>query len=178
MSVLERWHHKVHEIPRAGIQQHREASPEIRSELAEELGIPACNFLSVAYRIQNIDNGCFDLSGRLRANLTRTCVITLEPISEDIDEPLDCSFVPPDQMPNQQVEEEEALAVEDQEPIHHDRIEVGRLIYEVLAASLDPYPRADGATLEPVGELPEHDEAAEHPFSALARLKPQDEGQA
>lgn len=171
MSVLDRWYHKVHEIPRAGVTQHRQASPELREELAADLDIPACNSLVADYRIQNAGKGRFELTGRVKAALMRTCIVTLEPVPEDIDEPLDCTFLPPEQIPNNQAEEEEALAVEEIEAIRHDRLEVGRVIYEVVAASMDPYPRTANAELEDATEGQAEDQSSEHPFAALSRLK-------
>lgn len=171
MSVLNRWHHKVHEIPRAGITQHREAAPDICEELARQLAIPGCNSLVADYRIQNAGKGHFELTGRIKATLMRTCVVSLEPIKETIDERLDCTFLPPDEIPDAQPEEEEALSVEELEPILNDRIEVGRVIYEVLAASMDPYPRALDAKFEAQPPTAEDEEPAEHPFAALSRLK-------
>lgn len=171
MSVLERWYHKVHEIPSGGVKQHREASAELRAELAVELGVPACNSLVTDYRIINAGRGRFELRGRVQASFTRTCVITLEPMVEVLNEPLDCAFVPRDRVPREQADEELALSVEDLEVIEHDRIDVGRVVYEVVAASLDPYPRSADAAVESAAEEPDNVEPAEHPFAVLAELK-------
>jgi len=173
VSALNSWHHKVHEIPRAGIKQVREASPEIREELAHELAIPACNSLVADYRINNAGKGRFELKGRVKAELTRSCVITLEPIAEKIDEPIDCSFVPPGLIPENQTEEEEALAIEDLEPILQDRLDVGRIVYEVVAASMAPYPRIAGAEIDAAPDAEQEEESAKHPFAALEALKQQ-----
>lgn len=174
MSALNRWYHKVHGIPRTGVTQHREASPELCAEIASELDVPACHAIVADYRIRNAGKGRFELSGRVKAKFTRTCVVTLEPIEETVDELLDCAFVPPDQIPGTQTDEEEALSVEDLEPISHDTIDVGRIIYETIAASIDPYPRKPDAALELPTEPVADDEEGEHPFAALSRLKSPD----
>ena len=63
----------------------------------------------------------------------------------------------------------DALGGDDPEPIEHGLIKVGRLLCEIVASAVDPFPRADDATLD------QHEagaaEAATHPFAALARLK-------
>ncbi|MBU1212661.1 MAG: DUF177 domain-containing protein [Alphaproteobacteria bacterium] len=174
MSALNRWFHKVHDIPRTGIKQHREASPELCAEIAKELEVPGCHELIADYRIRNAGRGRFELSGWVSASFTRTCVVSLEPIEETVREPLDCAFVPSDQLPASQADEEEALSVEDLEPISHDKIEAGRIIYETIAASIDPYPRAPDATLDTPLEPGVDDAESPHPFAALARLKASD----
>jgi hypothetical protein len=68
-----------------------------------------------------------------------------------------------------QHEETEALAAAELEPIVHDRIEVGRIVYEHVAAALDPYPRKEGASLEQAD--PEAGER-ESPFAVLSKLTP------
>lgn len=173
MSTLENWRHKVHEIPRAGVSRRREANEDMRRSVAEELGEPACQKLVADYRIKNLGKGRFGLSGTVEAHFTRTCVITLEPVEEEVREELACVFVPPDHMPGQQAEEEEALSAEEYEPIENDVIGVGRVIFEVLAAGLNPYPRAEGASLDGIkgAEDEETVEERSNPFAALAQLK-------
>ena len=173
MSKLENWRHKVHEIPRAGVSQHREANEELRQSVADELGEPECQSLVADYKIKNLGKGRFGLSGSVDAVFTRACVVTLEPLQEDVHEVLDCVFVPPEYMPGQQAEEEEALSAEEYEPIKNETLEVGRVIFEVLSAGLDPYPRAEGASLGDAGQDDGQETAEEgaHPFAALAQLK-------
>ena len=38
-------------------------------------------------------------TGRVRARVGQTCVVTLEPIESEIDEPIDLIFAPPEQIP-------------------------------------------------------------------------------
>ena len=113
------------------------------------------------------------MKGEVHAAVTQSCVVTLEPLIEDLSETLDCVFVPPEHMPGQQAEEEEALTAEEYEPITNDVLEVGRVVFEVVAAGLDPYPRQEGASLEaaPEEEAAESDDPQAHPFAALAQLK-------
>lgn len=172
MSALRDWIHKVHQIPRSGLEERRDANEALCRQLAHELGVTAVNHLQASYRLQIAGKGRFSLSGTVNAEVTRQCIVTLDPISEIIAEPLDCTFVPPDALPQHQSEEEEALSLEDLEPIRNDVLDVGRVIFEVLVASLDPYPRTPGAELDeqPRGGAAE-EATLEHPFAALARLK-------
>ncbi len=171
MTSLERWRHKVHEIPRAGLSQERSANAELRADVARELDVAGCEKLEIAYRLKPSGRGAFDLTGTLRADLIRTCIVTLEPIAERIREPLDCRFVPPGDIPAPQAEEQEALAIEEIEAIENDILPIGRIAYEVLAASLDPYPRKEGEHLDAGDGEADANEPKENPFAALARLR-------
>ncbi|WP_420348545.1 hypothetical protein [Pelagibius sp.] len=56
------------------------------------------------------------------------------------------------------------------EPLPLEGIDLGELVVQDLAVSLDPYPRAEGAVLPP--DYQAQDEvAADHPFAALKVLK-------
>jgi hypothetical protein len=58
------------------------------------------------------------------------------------------------------------------EPIEDGTIELGKVLYETLATSLDPYPKKAGASFEwsegPGGKAEAHGSG---PFAALERLK-------
>jgi uncharacterized metal-binding protein YceD (DUF177 family) len=169
MTTPTAWHHNVQEIPHAGISERRVAGEELRKAIAKELTIPACRKLIADYVIKNAGAGRFQLKGTLTAEFERECVITLEPLTEALNEPLDCLFVPPELMPQHQSEEEEAHAVEEIEPIVQQNIEIGRVIYEVIAAALDPYPRAPDAALALPNDVSAN-ETREKPFAALKKL--------
>ncbi|MCH9807301.1 MAG: DUF177 domain-containing protein [Alphaproteobacteria bacterium] len=174
MPVLSSWNTKVHEIPRAGLSGQRQATAQERSAIADRLEIPDCISLSADYRIKNAGKGRFALTGTLTAQLRRTCVITLDPIIETVRERLDCVFLPPDKIPQLQIEEEEALTAQEFEPIVSDTIDVGRIAFEVLSAGLNPFPRKPDAQMETPPQKPKDNTAPEdgdqHPFAALAKL--------
>jgi hypothetical protein len=52
--------------------------------------------------------------------------------------------------------------------LEHGLIPVGRIVFESLSASLDPYPRSEGA--EFTWQDPKSESAA-NPFAALSKLK-------
>ena len=170
MTALFCWRHKLDEIPRRGVSERRKAGDNLRRTIAEELGVQACIRLIAEYTIRNAGGGRFELKGTLDSEFSRVCVVSLSAITETIKEPIDCIFVPPDHLPERQSEEEEALAVEEIEPITQEAIEVGRIIYEVISATLDPYPRAHDAELELSSDSTEQ-VSRENPFAALQKLK-------
>ncbi|HIP78899.1 MAG TPA: hypothetical protein EYH07_10605 [Kiloniellaceae bacterium] len=56
------------------------------------------------------------------------------------------------------------------EPLPPEGIDLGELVVQELAVSLDPYPRAEGAVVPP-GYEAEDEGPADHPFAALKVLK-------
>ena len=58
------------------------------------------------------------------------------------------------------------------EPIVGGQIDLGRVAYETLATSLDPYPKREGVSFDwSQGEPNQAQEAQSGPFAALAALK-------
>ncbi len=60
------------------------------------------------------------------------------------------------------------------EPIVGGQLAVGRIVFECLAAALDPFPRAAGATLDRHEAAPQSAGAGapSSPFAVLAKIRP------
>ena len=117
--------------------------------------------------------GRFHVVGRVRARIGQTCVVTLEEIENDIDEPVDLVFVPPEQMPQMaalidEAEDSDEEIPDPPEPIENGLIDLGRVATDALFLAVDPYPRKPGAVFEPVVETADPED---HPFAALKALK-------
>lgn len=112
------------------------------------------------------------VEGRVRGRVGQTCVVTLEPIENVVDEPIDVLFAPPDQIASQAppVDPESDAPIPDPpEPIMNGVIDLGRVATDALFLGLDPYPRKPGAVFDPP---PEQVDPEAHPFAALKALKP------
>jgi uncharacterized metal-binding protein YceD (DUF177 family) len=161
------WFHVLSEIPEDGLSRQRSADADVRAAIAADLDIIACQKLDLTYDIKPLIQGRFLLMGRLLADVTQSCVVTLEPVDSRIDEAFEVEFRPgirPDA-------EFDALDERDIEPLEGDVIPVGRIAYEQLASALDPYPRKAGAEFEPP-QMRAEDVEASNPFSVLKSLKP------
>ena len=118
----------------------------------------------------------FRLHGRIKACVVQSCVVTLDPVVNEIDETLDILLRP--ELGNESPEGEPE---EDFEPYGGDAIDVAELAAVELALALDPYPRAPGVTLECIklrssavklGEqVKDGNDRASEAFRALAALK-------
>jgi hypothetical protein len=167
MNAILDWTHETRTIPEAGLDVTREATEDTRVALAEALGIDACTRLSARYAIKPFATGRFELHGTFEMVARQTCVVTLEPIERTYRVRLDVAFWPPELLGDGPGADIDSLA-DDPEPIEDGRIDVGRIVYEELASTVDPYPRIDDATFDwEDQEAP----ARDSPFAALERLK-------
>jgi uncharacterized metal-binding protein YceD (DUF177 family) len=173
MTALSDWVHLAEDIPETGLKKTHTATPEQLIALAAELGVTTCERLTVTYTLHGIADGTYNLSGRLQARVMQPCVVTLEPVSQDIDEPMAVDYWPADQMPEPDKGE---ISLKDDDadvqPMIDGRIDVGTVAYEVLASAVDLYPRKPGATLEWEDKLVAKGTIEKvNPFAVLAKLK-------
>ena len=100
--------------------------------------------------------------------MVQTCVVTLDPVTTRVDQPLRRAWLPVAARPSEIVvapDEDDEI-----EPLG-DRIDLGLVAIEALALALPAYPRKPGATLGPVPASGEAEEDALKPFAGLAALR-------
>jgi hypothetical protein len=165
------WSHRVSEIPDAGLSITRTASPAERSAIVQALGIVSCEAVTADYVIRALGEGRYRMSGRISAQLTQSCVVTLAPIPQTLEESFDVSFWPGGSLPQVGGAESEVLSVPEIEPIEHGAIEAGRVLFEILSASLEPYPRQAGARFEWEARENIAEPGPTGPFASLKKLK-------
>jgi hypothetical protein len=98
----------------------------------------------------------------------------LEPVASTLEEACDVTFWPQERLP---APEGGAVDLDDEpepEPIVAGRIMVGRVVFECLAAALDPFPRAPDAALDRREAAPLEADAGSlaSPFAVLAKIRP------
>lgn len=162
----------VAQIPERGLHRELDADEAQRNAMAEAAGLRGVLSAHATFDVAAGKDGRFYVTGRVRARVAQTCVVTLEGIENDIDEPVDLTFAPPDQIPQlaDLVDDDETDIAEADppEPIVNGVIDLGRLATDALFLGIDPYPRKPDAVFA-------HDVAppdpADHPFAALKALK-------
>lgn len=172
MTALCDWVHPVHEIGPESASETRSATPDELTELARELDILACERLTATYKIKPLSGGRYAFSGILDADVTQACVVSLEPVPARLREEFAITLAPPAALEDEPLVagDREVSSIPDTAPITDGRIEAGALIYEVLSAALDPYPRKEGVEFDWVD--PKFKDAGdEGPFAALGKLK-------
>lgn len=161
------------QIPDTGLHRDIEAGPATRQAMAEVAGLREILSANASLDVTPKGGGRFHVTGRVWGRVGQICVVTLDPIENDIDEPIDLIFAPPEQIPAlsdlvDETRESDAEIPDPPEPIEHGMIDLGRLATDALFLVIDPYPRKPDAVFEPplVAEDPE-----DHPFAALKALR-------
>ena len=165
------WSHATAEIPEDGLRVERSATAQELAALTTALEVLAFARLDARYAIEPLSGGRYRVSGDVAAALEQSCVVTLDPVPAKIVESFDVEFRPADSRAASRpaTSDHGALVADDPEPIENHRLAVGRVIYETLAAAIDPYPRAPGAEFEGARSPKESDAAS--PFAVLEKWK-------
>ena len=164
---------RVDAIPREGLETRIEADAAERAALAAFNGLPAIAAFAASFTLKHGGGGTVILRGELEAEVTETCVVTLEPFEASISAPIDLRFAPPrDEPARRDGAKAEDVAMDEEEapdPIIDGAIDLGAVASEFLTLNLDPYPRKPGVAFE--SPTVDEDKSAASPFSALAARK-------
>ncbi|MEJ6398123.1 YceD family protein [Yoonia sp. 208BN28-4] len=146
----------------------------VRDRMAQELGIVAIRKLRIDGMLTPVGRSDWTLEATLGATIVQECVVTLDPVTTRIDEPVQRNYIAgyedPDAAEAEMPEDDTTEAL----PASVDLLAVAQ---EALSLALPPFPRADGAALgEAVYSEPDvapmTDEDAK-PFAGLGALKAQ-----
>jgi hypothetical protein len=163
----------VAQIPEHGLHREIEADPAAREAMAEVAGLREILSAHAALDVTPGSGGRVHVGGHVRARIGQICVVTLDPIENEIDEAIDLVFAPPEQIPQLADLVDETLEIgaeipDPPEPIVNGVIDLGRLATDALFLGIDPYPRRPDAVFEsPVVAADPED----HPFAALKALQ-------
>jgi len=165
----------VEKIPDTGLHRDIEADAATLGAVAEVGGLREVLSAQASFDVTPQSGGRFHVTGHVRARIGQTCVVTLDPIENDIDEAIDIIFAPPEQIPQlADLVDDAAESSEDipdpPEPIENGFIDLGRVATDALYLAVDPYPRKPDVVFEPLVEAADPED---HPFAALKALKPE-----
>jgi uncharacterized metal-binding protein YceD (DUF177 family) len=162
----------VAQIPERGLHRELDADEAQRKAMAELAGLREVVSAHASLDVTPKSGGRFHVAGHVRARIGQTCVVTLDPIESEINEPIDLMFAPPDQIPALSALVDDAGEVDDDidppEPIEGGVIDLGRLATDALFLGIDPYPRKPDAVFAHEVTPPD---PKDHPFAALKALK-------
>lgn len=155
------------------------ASDSERAALLKRFGFLGLPAFSARVTIDRRPGGQVVVEGRLRGRIVQACILTLDPVSQDLDETFRLVFkegLAEDRDP----ESGEALVsaqTDAPEPLPGNLLDVGEIVAEQLSLAAEPYPRKHGVKLEDVLPKPRKDgrqgrpEQRRHPFAGLAALR-------
>ena len=158
----------VDHIPDTGLHREIEASPETCASVAALAGVRAVSEVSAVFDVVR-EGVNVHVTGRVRARVGQTCVVTLEPLETVVDEPIELTFAPPTAAGTPAATGPDRASPEEEppEPLTGSAIDLGAIATEFLILAIDPYPRKEGAAFAP----PPVEDDTPHPFAALAALK-------
>jgi hypothetical protein len=164
----------VAQIPDTGLHREIEADRATRDAMADVSGLREILSASASLDLTPEKAGRVRVAGWVRARVGQTCVVSLDPIENDIDEAIDLIFAPPEQIREladlvDEAAESDAEIPDPPEPIVNGVIDLGRLATDALFLGIDPYPRKPDAVFEPMIEAADPED---HPFAALKALRP------
>jgi uncharacterized metal-binding protein YceD (DUF177 family) len=173
MNKPDGWHVPVHleNVPETGLHLDVDADTETRARLAVVAGVLDISRLHLAADVTRQGEG-LRATGHVTATIGQTCVVTLEPLENSVDETFDVLFLPdaagaePSAVPASGDDLDET-----RERLVNGIADLGTVAAEFFLLGIDRYPRKPGA----VFAAPAEDRTAESPFAALARLKSSDD---
>lgn len=158
----------VGDIPQAGLKVELEADEVARRAIARAAGVEAVPRLQAAFYLQPRALDEVHVTGAVSATVKQTCVVTLEPVINEVVEEIDLVFAPSART-DTKVDGgglEQIGGTEMPEPLIGGVVDLGAVATEFLVLGIDPYPRKPGAVFKP----PQDPEDEGGPFAALARL--------
>jgi uncharacterized protein DUF177 involved in 23S rRNA accumulation len=143
------------------------ADAGVRSAVARMAGLRDLPRFEARFDVNRRGAGGLHVAGVVSATVGQNCVVTLEPLANEVEEAIDLVFVP-QRTPTPQDGETELRDVKwgDPEPLIDGIVDLGALATEFLILGLDPYPRKPDAVFEP----PQIATPDAGPFAALAKL--------
>lgn len=154
------------------------ADEPTRAAVARLAGLRSLTRMQASLDVARHAAGGLHVRGTVSATVGQNCVVTLEPLDNELNEEIDIVFAPPGSSFFETDEEDEeaadAIGLDGPEPLIGDGVDLGMLAVEFLMLGIDPYPRKPGVTFEAPAA---GDDAADKPFASLAALKKRTEGQ-
>jgi hypothetical protein len=158
------------------------ADKDVRTALGRMAGLRDLPRLEASFDVTRVGDDGLRVAGRVSATVEQTCVVTLEPLSNEVEEAIDLVFAaqPPDEPDRSQSDIPEEIPGKvwsDQpwrkpEPLIGGVVDLGAIATEFLMLGIDPYPRQAGAAFEP----PQESGRDEGPFAALEQLTKERDG--
>jgi uncharacterized metal-binding protein YceD (DUF177 family) len=172
---------RIETVPDEGAHFDISADDNARAAIAALTSLQALNRLEASFDVTRRDRG-LHVVGEISATVGQVCVVTLEPVENEIREVVDLVFAPGIDEPQPGADATDTLGEsedldsqergdlstgEPPEKLVDGTLDLGGLAVEFLLLGIDPYPRKPGVVFEAtsIGD------ASSHPFAALAKLK-------
>ncbi len=163
------WHIPVavEEVPETGQHFDLVADAPVRAAVARMAGLRDLPRFEANFDVIRRGGGLHVL-GSISATVGQNCVVTLEPMINEVEETIDLVFERRQSVAESAEKEGQQHGVkwDDPEPLVGGVVDLGALATEFLILGLDPYPRKPDAVFEPLQDA----KRDQGPFAALGRL--------
>ena len=157
----------VEDVAETGQHFDLVADAGVRAAVARVAGLRDLPRLHASFDVRRQGAGGLHVAGLVSATVGQNCVVTLEPLTNAVEEAIDLVFIPRRTAVGEEGEAEPRdVKWGDPEPLIDGIVDLGALAVEFLILGLDPYPRKPDAVFEP----PQNRTPEEGPFAALAKL--------
>jgi len=157
--VVQVW---IDEIPDSGRTIELDADEAARAAIAKAAGVDSVARLSAAFTLSRAGRAGVHVTGTVSATVRQTCVVTLDAVTNEIEEAVYLVFAPTRAGIESVVE-----GSDPPEPLVDGTVDLGAVATEFVILGIDPYPRKPGAEFR----TPATADASASPFAALAALK-------
>ncbi len=162
---------RLEDVPEQGRSFDMEADAAMRAAIGKIAGVREIDHLAAHFDLRREAGDRLHVMGRVSATVDQTCVVTLEPLTNEVEETIDLVFAPPQDVTLGEEDEDDPtrtyLEPDPPETLVNGAVDLGAIATEFLILGIDPYPRKPGA----VFTAPQAQEDTVHPFAALAALK-------
>ncbi|MGA8319343.1 MAG: DUF177 domain-containing protein, partial [Xanthobacteraceae bacterium] len=139
----------LEDIPEAGQHYELDADAGVRAAVAKVASLRDLMRLHASFDVTRRGADGLHVAGSVSATVGQTCVVTLEPLADEVAETIDLAFIP-QRAPEPSGDEDEKperrdVRWDDPEPLVGGTIDLGALAAEFLILGLDPYPRKPDA---------------------------------
>jgi hypothetical protein len=144
-----------------------------RRTLAAIWKVPSVEAFSATATLGRWKRDGVRVKGHVAARITQACVVTLEPVEQEIAEDFEAVFVPEtSRLARIPLDDAGELFLDPEGPdlpetFTGDSIDVGAVAAEFAALAIDPYPRKEGVVFEPPGGDSPVDDGKVSPFAVL-----------
>ena len=169
-SAPELWRFPVaaEDVPDEGRHFALVADSETRAGIARVAGLRDLPRLEADFEVTRQRGDGLRVVGRVSATVGQTCVVSLEPLANEIEEDVDLLFMPKSAADPAAAKSESGSQAEtkwdEPEALVGGVVDLGVIATEFLILGLDPYPRKPGVVFEP----PKDVKTDGGPFAALA----------
>lgn len=166
---------QVNRLPKTGAEISIRADEEQRIELAREHDLESVERFVADLTVQGWKADGVIVKGRVRADFTQLCVVTLEPIAQKINEEISTVFIPETSRLARLGDEHEIVLDPDADDLPEsftgDSVDLGALAEEFFALGIEPYPRKEGVMLNEGSEEQEVAEGSGPLYEELKKLR-------